>query len=227
MLIRRAPRFKSSEITDEKLYLRRREFISGAAAAALAPLALGADRAEAKTPTGAPLKATKNAKFVNPDPPTDFQAATTYNNFYEFGTDKEDPSRNSGKLQAAAVGGPDRRARGQAAEARRRPDPDPGPARGARLLAPLRRGVVDGDPVDRLPALGPAQAGRADEPGEVRRVHHAGRPRAVPGAAQGHPVIRRARLAVHRGGPRALLGEPRRDCPDRQPCECSGPPRCR
>jgi len=100
MLIRRAPRFKSSEITDEKLYLRRREFISGAAAAALAPFAAAApDPAEAKTPAGAPLKATKNAKFVNPDPPTDFQAATTYNNFYEFGTDKEDPSRNAHTLK--------------------------------------------------------------------------------------------------------------------------------
>src|SRR5688572_25888483 len=100
MLIRRAPRFKSSEITDEKLYLRRREFISGAAAAALAPLAAAApDRAEAKTPAGAPLKAAKNAKFVSPDPPTDFQAATTYNNFYEFGTDKEDPSRNGHTLK--------------------------------------------------------------------------------------------------------------------------------
>src|SRR5262245_30268734 len=100
MLIRRAPRFKSSEITDERLYLRRREFISGAAAAALVPLALGADRAEAsKTPAGAPLKAAKNAKYVSSDPPTDFQSATTYNNFYEFGTDKEDPARNGHTLK--------------------------------------------------------------------------------------------------------------------------------
>src|SRR5262245_54391868 len=100
MLIRRAPRFKSSEITDERLYLRRREFISGAAAAALVPLALGAERAEAsKTPAGAPLNATKNSTYVNPDAPTDFQSATTYNNFYEFGTDKEDPSRNGHTLK--------------------------------------------------------------------------------------------------------------------------------
>ena len=33
MLIRRAPRFTASEITDPKLYLSRRELISGAAAA--------------------------------------------------------------------------------------------------------------------------------------------------------------------------------------------------
>src|SRR5262245_38542750 len=99
MLIRRAPRFKSSEITDEKLYLRRREFISGAAAAALVPLALGAGPPGATTPAGAPLKAGKNPKFVSPDPPTDFEAATTYNNFYEFGTDKEDPSKNGHTLK--------------------------------------------------------------------------------------------------------------------------------
>jgi len=99
MLIRRAPRFKSSEITDEKLYLRRREFISGAAAVALAPLALGVAGAGAKTAAGAPLKATKNATFSSAEPPTDFQSATTYNNFYEFGTDKEDPSRNGQSLK--------------------------------------------------------------------------------------------------------------------------------
>src|SRR3546814_8246026 len=33
--------------------------------------------------------------------PTDFQDITHYNNFYEFGTDKLDPSRNAGRLRTS------------------------------------------------------------------------------------------------------------------------------
>ena len=125
MLIQRAPRFKSSEITDQKLYVRRREFIAGAAVLALAPLALRADEADAKTPAGAPLKATRNAAVSSGEPPTDFQSATTYNNFYEFGTDKEDPSRlpprcARGRGRSRSTGSV-----AQAAERRHRRDPRP------------------------------------------------------------------------------------------------------
>jgi sulfoxide reductase catalytic subunit YedY len=91
MLIHGAPRFRASEITDERLYLSRRELMAGAAAMIAAPL--GAATAEAKTPTGAPLKATRNAQMSLTEPPTSFDSAASYNNFYEFGTDKEDPAR--------------------------------------------------------------------------------------------------------------------------------------
>lgn len=104
MLIRRAPMFRSSEITDERLYLDRRRFIAGAAALGLAggavTDALLATLAEAaKEPTGAPLQGPRNPAFVNPDPPTKFEDASTYNNFYEFGVDKSDPSRLGGTLK--------------------------------------------------------------------------------------------------------------------------------
>jgi len=99
MLIQRAPRFKSSEITDRTLYINRRELIAGAAALALAPLGLGADRAVAKTPAGPPLKAARNAAMSLTEPPTDFESATTYNNFYEFGMNKDDPARLAGSLR--------------------------------------------------------------------------------------------------------------------------------
>jgi sulfoxide reductase catalytic subunit YedY len=98
MLIRRAPMFRSSEITDERLYLARRRFIAGAAALGLSgglvTDALLAELAEAtKAPAGAPLKAPRNPAFVHPDQPTKIEDATTYNNFYEFGVNKDDPSR--------------------------------------------------------------------------------------------------------------------------------------
>ena len=94
MLIRRAPMFRSSEITDERLYMNRRRFIAGAAALGLAGGAVTdailADIAEAaKAPTGAPLKATRNAALSLNEPPTKIEDATSYNNFYEFGSHKQ------------------------------------------------------------------------------------------------------------------------------------------
>ena len=89
MLIRRAPDIKSSEITDHQVYLNRRSFLIGAAALALAP----SGPAAAAPPAGQPLKAPRNQTFTVADPPTDLESITTYNNFYEFGVNKEDPAR--------------------------------------------------------------------------------------------------------------------------------------
>ena len=89
MLIRRAPRFTASEITDPTLYLSRRQLMSGAAAALVLSPGLGS----AAAPAPAPLAATRNAAFSVTDTATKYEAATTYNNFYEFGVNKDDPSR--------------------------------------------------------------------------------------------------------------------------------------
>ena len=89
MLIRHAPDIKSLEITDFQVYLNRRSFLIGVAALALAP----SEPAAAAVSGGEPLNATRNGKFTVEDPPTAFQSVTTYNNFYEFGTNKDDPSR--------------------------------------------------------------------------------------------------------------------------------------
>jgi sulfoxide reductase catalytic subunit YedY len=98
MLIRRAPMFKASEITDYRLYLNRRQFMRGAATLALAPRV-----AIAGETTGVPaekaLPATKSETFRVADRPTPFKDATTYNNFYEFGMDKEDPARYAHMLK--------------------------------------------------------------------------------------------------------------------------------
>ena len=91
MLIRRAPKFSSSDVTPERLYLDRRAFIAGAGA-----LVLGTRPAEAAAPPvpqGAPLKAARNDALSLKEPATKFESAATYNNFYEFGVNKDDPSR--------------------------------------------------------------------------------------------------------------------------------------
>ena len=89
MLIRRAPApdIRSSEITPEPLYFGRRGFIAAASAAALDLAVPAALRA---TPVRAPRA---------DDKPNSFEDITHYNNFYEFGTDKEDPAKNAGTLR--------------------------------------------------------------------------------------------------------------------------------
>jgi methionine sulfoxide reductase catalytic subunit len=98
MLIKCAPMFKTSEITEYRLYLNRREFMLGAAALALAPSAAAAG-APAGPATGQPLQAAKNEKLSIADKPTSFKDATTYNNFFEFGVNKEDPVRYAHMLR--------------------------------------------------------------------------------------------------------------------------------
>jgi len=89
-------RLKYSDITPEPVYLNRRAFMIGAAAALVA----GADIATAASaPVPAALGATPNPKYRVDEPPTKYEAATTYNNFYEFGTDKGDPERHAGSLR--------------------------------------------------------------------------------------------------------------------------------
>jgi sulfoxide reductase catalytic subunit YedY len=89
MLVKRGGGFKSSEITPHGLYLNRRSFIAGAATA----LALGLRGEASAQPAGPPLKALPNPAYKLEDALTPLKDVTTYNNFYEFGVNKEDPAR--------------------------------------------------------------------------------------------------------------------------------------
>ena len=95
MLIRRAPRFTSNDITGETLYVNRRQWMVGAAALVLMPGQVPAEAA----PQGQPLKAARNEALSLKEPPTKFESATTYNNFYEFGVNKDDPARLAATLK--------------------------------------------------------------------------------------------------------------------------------
>jgi sulfoxide reductase catalytic subunit YedY len=90
-----------SVITPKSLYLRRREFLKLGAGSALA-LSLPAF-ARTKVEHGPKLPAvTPNPKFSLPEEKRNsFEDITTYNNFYELGTDKSDPSENAAKLQTS------------------------------------------------------------------------------------------------------------------------------
>ncbi len=101
MLIRRAPRFRSSEITDERFYRSRREVmraaVVGAGAALLGPLVPGGPLVSPAAAQPA-LPDVRKWSGSNAGKPNSWDEITGYNNFYEFGFDKEDPSRNAGRL---------------------------------------------------------------------------------------------------------------------------------
>ena len=119
MLIKRPSDIAASEITPRASYLRRREFIEtlasgsallGASAvtggAAMSLACFGGDEAKAGRPATPPSSGRKlehvapaNSEFDTDEKRTSFRDATRYNNFYEFGTDKEDPARYAHTLK--------------------------------------------------------------------------------------------------------------------------------
>lgn len=88
----------NSEISSKNAYLNRRQLLTLAAGVGVlnATPSLGAANKR-----GAPLPSTKNSAYAIPDKVTPYESATTYNNFYEFGTDKSDPAYAAQMLQTS------------------------------------------------------------------------------------------------------------------------------
>jgi sulfoxide reductase catalytic subunit YedY len=97
MIIRRPPDISSSEITPEALYLNRRRFLREAGLATAA-LALGAPAALACTGDLVEESAGE-VTGGQQEEPNSYEEITGYNNFYEFGTGKEDPKANAGAFK--------------------------------------------------------------------------------------------------------------------------------
>src|SRR5438128_7145615 len=101
---------RTSEITPEPIFLRRREFLRNSALAAGTAAVVGTGLSwlvgqgpppdpPAEQPPIAAAEATSAGVYDTDEPPTSNQAVTTYNNFYEFGLDKDEPARNAHTLQ--------------------------------------------------------------------------------------------------------------------------------
>jgi methionine sulfoxide reductase catalytic subunit len=107
MLIKKSADIRSSEITDQKLYLNRREFLrtaAGVAAAGAGVLAAGdsLQAAGRPAPHGRKLEGvSKSPLSLAPEQEkaNSWEQITSYNNFYEFGTDKDSPSLMADRLK--------------------------------------------------------------------------------------------------------------------------------
>jgi sulfoxide reductase catalytic subunit YedY len=92
----------ASEITPREVFESRRTFIKQLAVGTIAGGALAemlAREAFAQSTGVQKLPAKPNSNYVVMDKPTSYKDATTYNNFYEFGTEKSDPAQNAGTLK--------------------------------------------------------------------------------------------------------------------------------
>ncbi len=95
MLIKQAPDIRSSDITPKSVYLRRREFIQASAAAVITAgfgALAGKARAQGQLPK---LPDVRKSSFSTTEPMNSYDDITSYNNFYEFGTGKDEPKRNA------------------------------------------------------------------------------------------------------------------------------------
>jgi len=95
MLIKKAEGIRSSEITPRGLYLNRRKFLTGMAIAGAAA-AGGARLRRIVSPSSTALAGTKidgiqKSPFSTTEAITPYKDVTTYNNYYEFSTDKDGP----------------------------------------------------------------------------------------------------------------------------------------
>jgi len=101
MLIKRASDIQPSDITSQDLFLHRRDFIKkaglgsiGAVAGAAGLLSFSSNAQSATKFSGV-----RKSPLSTDDKQNSFKEITTYNNYYEFGTDKTDPAKTAGSLK--------------------------------------------------------------------------------------------------------------------------------
>src|SRR4051812_38464018 len=99
MLIKTEPQIPSSEITKKSDYLGRRDFLKAAGMTA-AGLAVGSELiSPTRASAGTKLEFRKSDLSTHGEALTPLKDITSYNNFYEFGTDKGDPAVNAHTLK--------------------------------------------------------------------------------------------------------------------------------
>src|SRR3972149_3450107 len=90
---------KPSEITPKELYMNRRQFIAGATAV-LAGLSSIELLFPASADSGQRLNIQKRGQYTLKEEQTSYKDAASYNNFYEFSTNKEDVAELSRNFRA-------------------------------------------------------------------------------------------------------------------------------
>ena len=90
MLIRKPADLRYSDVTPKNVYVNRRRFLAAGSAAIVGAWAL-------PTPAGATMKLNNVVKstYKVDEKITPKEDITTYNNYYEFGTGKDEPAKNA------------------------------------------------------------------------------------------------------------------------------------
>ncbi len=99
MLIKRIADISGSEITPPDIYAQRRTFLKAAATVGGAALASPVAALVKPAGIGEPIPGIVDSKYGKNLTLTDYEFATSYNNFYEFGTEKTDPAEYAGSLR--------------------------------------------------------------------------------------------------------------------------------
>ena len=101
------PPIRSSEITDERIYMNRRQFLRSTGIAAGAALASACDAGPVTAAAGLETPSDNFGTagvsgFSTDEEPNSYEDITTYNNFYEFGTGKSDPHRRAKNFESSS-----------------------------------------------------------------------------------------------------------------------------
>lgn len=96
MLIKKPQDILPSEITSETAYRERRNFLAMMGFAVASPLLSAASQ---KVPADNPWSSIKPSPWSTKEVQSSREAATQYNNYYEFGLSKEEPAQNAWRLR--------------------------------------------------------------------------------------------------------------------------------
>jgi len=99
MLIKKPADIRYSEVTPKDVYLNRRNFLAGMPAAFLGVRELLSPPARALA--GTQLANVVKSKLSIDEKPNSYKDVSTYNNYYEFGTSKEQPAQTSQKFKTS------------------------------------------------------------------------------------------------------------------------------
>jgi sulfoxide reductase catalytic subunit YedY len=99
MLINKPADILYSEITPKRIYMNRRNFLAGVPAAFLGARELLSPSARALA--GMKLPNVQKSKYTVGEKQNSYQDVSTYNNYYEFGTDKSDPAQYAKNFKTA------------------------------------------------------------------------------------------------------------------------------
>ncbi len=179
MFVREAPELTDCDVTPKSVYFDRRKFLRGMGLAGVAAVGgkslLGLVSPSITAHATTKLADLVKSQFTTDEKQTPYNDVTHYNNFYEFGSNKGDPAKNSQNFRTSpwsvSVEGEVSKPRKFTIEQiHHRGNSEAGAARGAHLPPSVRRSMVDRRTLDRLLLQCSREACRAYPKSTIRRL---------------------------------------------------------